>query len=291
MENETTADSQDVANEIDESQPTQPETTGETGNPDALADDDQTQQSQEKEEAFVTFDDEDAPSSEEPAPAWVKELRQNHRNTVRENQELRRQLEAVSKPKDEYIHLGEKPTLASVDYDDERFEQELTAWHDRKRQIDAQQLQRQQQQQSEQAAWNDKLRSYEEKKRALSFSDVSEVEGTVQSFLNVTQQGLIVQGADNPALIVYALGKNPKKLQEISAIKDPVQFAFAIAKLENKMSVKNRKATTKPETVLKSSSPVTGSLDNNLEKLREEAARTGDSSKVTAYLRKKRRAR
>lgn len=291
MENEATADSQNVANEIEESQTAQPEQTGETGNPDALVDGDQTEQSQEKEETFVTFDDEDAPSSEEPAPAWVKELRQNHRDTVRENQELRRQLEAASKPKDEYIHLGEKPTLASVDYDDERFEQELTAWHDRKRQIDAQQQQRQQQQQSEQAAWNDKLRSYEEKKRALSFSDVSEVEGTVQSFLNVTQQGLIVQGADNPALIVYALGKNPKKLQEISAIKDPVQFAFAIAKLESKMSIKNKKASTKPEKILSSSTPVTGSLDNNLEKLREQAAKTGDMTKVTAYLREKRRSR
>jgi hypothetical protein len=56
----------------------------------------------------------------------------------------------------------------------------------------------------------------------------------------------MLQGADNPALVVYALGKNPKKAKELSEIKDPVKFAFAVAKLEKELKVTNRRAAPHP---------------------------------------------
>ncbi|MCY1427445.1 hypothetical protein D9M71_432910 [compost metagenome] len=92
-----------------------------------------------------------------------------------------------------------------------------------------------------------------------------------------------MQGADNSALVVYALGKNAAKAKELAAIKDPVKFAFAIAKLETQLKVQAKKSAPAPERTVSGSAPKSGAVDSSLERLREEAAKTGDYSKVTQY--------
>jgi hypothetical protein len=87
---------------------------------------------------------------------------------------------------------------------------------------------------------------------------------------------------------MYVLGSYPNKLDEMSKIKDPVEFSFAIAKLETKLKkTVKRTPTTKPERTLTSSSGASvGSSQLHLDKLREKAAKTGDYSEVMAYKRK-----
>ena len=121
---------------------------------------------------------------------------------------------------------------------------------------------------------------------ALDFEDAEE---TILELFDVTQQGIIVQGAENAAEVVYKLGKNSEQAERLSKIKDPVKFAFAVAKLEND-KVKNRKAPPPPEKTVVSSGPKSGVVDSELERLREEAARTGNYTKVTQYKRKKNKA-
>jgi hypothetical protein len=99
----------------------------------------------------------------------------------------------------------------------------------------------------------------------------------------------MLQGADNPALVVYALGKNPKKAQELAAIKDPVKFAFAVAKLEKELKVTNRKGSPCTRTHVRNWSSF-WAVDSTLERLREEAARTGNMTKVIQYKAQKRAA-
>jgi hypothetical protein len=120
--------------------------------------------------------------------------------------------------------------------------------------------------------------------------DFDDAESTVLSTLSVTQQGIIVQGADNSALVVYALGKNPAKAKELAGITDAVKFAFAIAKLETQLKVQAKsKSAPPPEGKVRSgSAPISGSVDSNLERLRAEAEKTGDMSKVAAYKRAQR---
>jgi hypothetical protein len=77
-------------------------------------------------------------------------------------------------------------------------------------------------------------------------------------------------------------------VKELSSIKDPVKFAFAVAKLETQLKVSNRKAAPPPEKVVKGTGRVSGSVDSTLERLREEAAKSGDMSKVIAYKRQMR---
>ena len=89
-------------------------------------------------------------------------------------------------------------------------------------------------------------------------------------------------GADNTALIVYALGKNPEKLAELAKITDPVRFAFAAGKLEKDIKVQPRKGNTKPqpEQIVRSSASLSGGGNSALDAARKKAETTGDYTEV-----------
>lgn len=244
------------------------------------------------EELVITIGDEKPTEEEEEAaraPQWVRELRKSKRETDRENRELKEELARLKNGgKSATVVLGEKPTLESCDYDGERFEQELTAWHERKRKVEAEAENKRKAEEQAQATWNATLESYNQKKSALKVSDYQDAEDAVTEALNVVQQGIILNGAESPEKLVYALGKNPKKAKELASIADPVKFAFAVAKLETQLKVTPKKTAPMPEKVVRGSAPVSGSVDSQLERLRDEAVRTGDMSKVIAYKRQKR---
>jgi hypothetical protein len=229
------------------------------------------------------------PEDDAKAPEWVRDLRKSHREQQRENKQLKDQLAKLSstvQPKT--VELGKKPTIEAADYDSDLYEQQLTDWFDRKKAVEAQQERQEAERRSQQDAWNATLATYGEHRKTLKVKDFEDAETVVQDELSNTQQGMILQGADNPALVVYALGKNPKKAKEIASIKDPVKFAFAVAKLETQLKVTNRKASTKPESTITGKAMKSGTVDSNLERLRAQAEKSGDYSKVTAYKRSKR---
>lgn len=239
----------------------------------------------------VTIGDEPQPEEDQhsQAPAWVKELRKSQRELQRENRELKAKMEQGSAPKQPEITLGKKPTLEDHDYDAERFEQSLEAWYERKRQVDAQAEKARKDQEAQQAAWQEKLTGYQAAKAALKVPDYEDAEHVATETFSVTQQGVMLQGADNPALVIYALGKNPKKAKELAAITDPVKFAFAVAKLESQLKVTSRKAPPPPEKSIRGTAPVSGAVDSTLDRLRAEAEKTGDMTKVIRYKAEQRR--
>ena len=73
-----------------------------------------------------------------------------------------------------------------------------------------------------------------------------------------------------------------KRAAELAAITDPLKFGREIWKVESEVKVQTRKPTTQPERVVRGSAPL-GASDATLERLRSEAERTGDYSKVFAY--------
>ena len=179
------------------------------------------------------------------------------------------------------VVLGRKPTLEACDYDSDKFENELSGWFERKRQSEEAEAKQRTRQQSEQDAWQKKLEGYNQSKTGLKVSDFTEAEETVLENLSVTQQGIILQGAQNPAVMVYALGKNPKKAKELAEITDPVAFAFAVAKLETQLSVTRKQLPPPEKRIVSNGNPGTSSVQ--LDRLRDEAARTGDFTKVIAF--------
>ncbi len=235
-------------------------------------------------EVVVTIGEEPPPPEEEKqAPEWVRELRKNHRELVRENRELKEKLNTGSAAETKPAAIGQKPKLEDFDYDTEKFEQELAKWYDRKRDADNATAKAEEAAKASQAAWQAKLDAYAKAKAELKVKDYDDAEATAQELFNVTQQGIVLQGAENPALVIYALGKNPKKAKELSSITDPVKFAFAVAKLETQLKVTNRKAPPPPEKTVQGSGSTSGAVDSNLDRLRAEAEKTGDYSKVIAY--------
>lgn len=224
-------------------------------------------------------------------PEHITELRRRYR----EQQKRLKELEAkASGSAPAAPALPPKPTLEDCDYDAEAFEQKLATWYDAKREHDAREAEVKAVQERAEQKWQSRLAFYDEGKSKLGAQDYDEAEATVAEILSApfpgivaedVRIGIIKQGATDPAALVYALGKNPAKAKELAAIDDPVEFAWRAARLEASMKVVRGKAPPPEKRVSGGVPGVAGALDDTLERLRAEAAKTGDFSKVMAYKR------
>jgi hypothetical protein len=235
----------------------------------------------EPEEITVAIGDETPVEEEhEKAPEWVRDLRKQHRELQRKVREYESREQVAPKPQ----ALGPKPTLEQHDYDTERYERSLEAWYrhrDEQAKIEAQ---AKAQAEEAERAWKSRLDTYGKAKSDLKVRDFDDAEAVVLEAFSQTQQGVMLHGADNPAMVVYALGKNPKKAKELASIADPVRFAFAVAKLESQLKIIPRAKPPAPEkSVPAGTAPVSGTADATLDRLREQAAKTGDMTQVIRY--------
>ena len=248
------------------------------------------EEAEDTEEVIVSIGEEAPPPEEHtPAPEWVKELRKTNRELQRQNRELQGRLQTAP-PETKPVVIGNKPKLEDHDYDTEAYEAALANWFERKRQADDINAKQEAEVMNQQKAWQAKLDGYGKAKAELREKDFEDAEEVAQQVFSITQQGVLLQGADNPALVVYALGKNPAKAKELAEIKDPVKFAFAVAKLEKDLKVTNRRQAPAPERIVTGTGRSSGAVDSTLERLREEAARTGNMTKVIQYRAQKRSA-
>jgi hypothetical protein len=247
-------------------------------------------ETEDTEEVVVSIGEEAPPPEEHtPAPEWVKELRKTNRELQRQNRELQGRLQAAP-PEIKPVVIGNKPKLEDHDYDADKYEEALTSWFERKRQAEEVNAKQEAEVMNQQKAWQAKLDGYGKAKAELRVKDYEDAEAVAQEVFSITQQGVLLQGADNPALVVYALGKNPAKAKELASITDPVKFAFAVAKLEKDLKVTNRRQAPAPERIVTGTGRSSGAVDSTLERLREDAARTGNMTKVIAYKAQKRSA-
>lgn len=269
-------------NQEDESQENSEETQDESSQSD-------DEMSEDEEFVITVGDEEPEPSDEDdfsgkPAPTWVKDLRKKEREARKRIKELEAQVQQA-KPTDKPIEVGPKPKLADFDYDEDDFESAVEQWHERKRQVEQQQAAKQAEEENAKQAWQAKMQSYEERRQnvASKVRDFEEVEEAAKDKLTATQQGILIHAAENPELILYHLGKNPKKAQELSEITDPIQFAFAAAKLDSQMKIQTRKPSTQPERKPSGSAGLAGVVDQKLAQLEAKAAKTGNRTELIKY--------
>ncbi len=219
--------------------------------------------------------DEKDPFAGQKAPQWIKDTR-------KENRELKRQLRQLQQRESQQFEqqvLREKPTLDDHDYDSDAFEQDYAQWLTEKQQVDAQVH-----------AERQKYQQYHERYKAdvdaikAKAPDYDEVELSVVDVLSEQKQGLLQMLVDNPAKVVYALGKNsPAQLERLSKL-DDIQFAKQIVLMEQQMSSKTKSRNqNKPKPKTHELEGAAGGADTRLAKLEAEADRTGDRSKVAAY--------
>ena len=271
VDNELLDDEQDIEDSQDDEQ----DADGEEAESQDGSDDDALD--------FSFDDDEDSDGDKDPfagqdAPQWVKETREKYREAQRENRRLKQQLEQRNGQVEQQV-LREKPTLDDHDYDSDAFEQDYAQWLTEKQQADAQVH-----------AERQKYQQYHERYKAdvdaikAKAPDYDEVELSVVDVLSEQKQGLLQMLVDNPAKVVYALGKNsPAQLERLSKL-DDIQFAKQIVLMEMQMSSKTKSRNqNKPKPKTHELEGAAGGADTRLAKLEAEADRTGDRSKVAAY--------
>lgn len=283
----TELDEEDNIDPIEDNQEDENQEDPEETQDEASQSDDET--SEDEEFVITVGDEEPEPSDDDdfsgkPAPTWVKDLRKKEREARKRIKELEAQVQQA-KPADKPIEVGAKPKLADFDYDEDQFESAVEQWHERKRQVEQQQASKQAEEEQAQQAWQTKMQSYEERRQtvAAKVRDFEEVEEAAKDKLTPTQQGILIHAAENPELIMYHLGKHPNKAKELAEITDPIQFAFAAAKLDSQMKIQTRKPSTQPERKPSGSAGLAGAVDQKLVQLEAKAAKTGDRTELIKY--------
>jgi hypothetical protein len=276
-----TDDQVEEAEEQIEETPEEPAAESEQDEPEATA-----EPQSEPDEVQVLIGDEQASEADqeaERAPQWVRELRKSHRELQRKVREYEQQQAAM--PAAPTVQtLPPKPKLEDHDYDTDNYERALESWYRQRDDVERSKRDAERRAEEDRTAWQAKLDAYGKAKSELKVRDYDDAEHQVMEALNQTQQAVVLQGSDNPALVVYALGKNPKRAKELAAVTDPVKFAFAVAKLEAQLKVQPRSKPPAPERGVPSgTAPVSGASDATLERLRLEAERTGDYTKVVRF--------
>lgn len=248
-------------------------------------DDDQGEggDAEDEDEFEITFGDEAAPASKGNDSDLVKHLRQVNREQAEKLAKYERG--EIPAPQPRKIEVGEKPTLESCDYDEAKFETELDAWKERKRQADEAEAQITQRTQAEQQRFAKKLEGFAAGKTALKVRDFDAAETAVVSTLSQVQQAVIIEAADDAAKLIYALGRHPEKLKSLAAIENPIEFTKALVKLEGQLKVTQRRTPPDPDRPQRGSAPLASGTDKTLERLEREAAKTGDRSAVIRYKR------
>lgn len=189
------------------------------------------------------------------------------------------------------VEVGERPTIEGCDYDEDKYNEALDAWYARKHQAETAKASTNGAEDQEREDWNRAHQAYAQKRAALPFQDKDEVEAIALASLKDVQQAVIVKVANDPATLLYALGKSPAKLAEISTITDPLKMAAAVARLEGGLKVMPKRKTVDPDREQRGSARVSqAGPDKHEQRLEAEANRTGDRTALIQYRKQKRQA-
>lgn len=237
-------------------------------------------------EVTVTLGDEPASAEddEKRAPEWVRDLRKANREKDRRIRELEAQV-STARPASAVV-VGERPTLAGCDYDEEKFAADLEAWQGRKFAAEQQQRERAQAEQQQQQHWAKRLDEVTTAAKSLKVADLDDAQAAFEDTFSIVQQGIIIGAPDDAktsALLRYALGKNPKKAKELAAITDPIKFTRAVTKLEDKLKVAPRKSAPPPDQPVKTAGAGAQIVSQSrLKQLHEQAQKTGNYTEYHA---------
>ena len=249
--------------------------------------DDEKPDEGEKQTTVVSLGEESPPQEKQPTPSWVKELRKRTRELERENRELKaRQAAPVTTTAPT---LGPKPTLRDHDFDEAKFEAALERWTQDRAKVESHKAEQAKAVANAQEKRQQRLMAYAQGAKSLEVDDFEDAEAEVLGSFDVTQQEIILQGASNASAVVYALGKSPSQAKQLASIKDPIEFAVALGRLESKVTIKKSPSdkTPPPEERIRASGGA-APTDKTLERLEKEAERNGgDRTKIIAYKRSK----
>lgn len=244
--------------------------------------------SEEEEGSEVVIGFSDDTEADEGDTPLVKRLRDQLRESQRRERANRR--EPANNADPEPTILARPRSTADFDYDEDRFNEAMDAyeasrdahaeWKGRQADRDAQRR----------AVQDEQARKIEQQKNALGVSDYDARSSVVKDALTEGQLAVLINGADNPAQVIYALGRSQSRLDMLAGEQNLARFAVMLGKMEKDIKV-SKKSPPAPDSPVRGA---TGSLtattaDKKLAALEKEAERTGDRSKIAAYRRQLRK--
>ena len=243
----------------------------------------------EKERFAITIegeDEEESPDQEqEPETPVIRTLRQKLREAEKKAKALEREKSEARAGK-KSAELPARPKLEDFDFDDGKFADALEQWVDQKKAHDAKARADQEDRDAINREFEERKNGYAARKATLGADDFDDAEAAVDEAFTVEQRGMLIDAAERPEHVVYALGTKPKLAAELAKIKNPVRFIAEIVRLEGRLTVSSTKKAPPPERrVTQNSGGAISGASKQLEKLREDGRRSGD---MTAYLAAKR---
>lgn len=245
----------------------------------------------------IGFEGEDEPEGQADAQrapsSWVTELRKRDREKAARIRELERKLAAAA-PSSAPV-VGPEPTFEDCGNDPAVYRDKLSAWTARKAAADAEAKRQRDEQEAQARTWTQRLARVDAEEARLGVAGADDAREAFMSQLSDLQRAIIMHAYEDPQLTAklrYAIGRSPTELARLAAIQDPTRFAVAIAELRQKMKTNRKGPAPKPETRVRPGTPGAGAgsaVDNQLERLRAEAERTRDQTKVIAYLAQKKK--
>jgi hypothetical protein len=216
----------------------------------------------------------------EKEPNWVNEIRRQNREKDKAIRELTAKLQQV-----EQAGAPKEPKLIDFDFDEDAYKAAMVKWVREQGQAEAKQLKAKEAEQARAREWAQKQAVYESRKKELKVADYANAEDLVMGLFDDAQKAVVMDIFDKPELLVYALGKNPELAEKLAGQKNYAKFIKDMTLLETKLTVKPKTPATKPETRVNGSAPSLSS-QGTLDKLMEQAGKTGDFTPVHQYKQK-----
>lgn len=250
------------------------------------ADEEESSESDEEDDnqddvELLIGDEESPPQENANESSVIKQLRKANREKDKQLKAFRAQQQAPEAPS-----VGDKPTMESCEYDEAKFEAALSNWHAQKRKVEEHGAQEAEEQRKAEEDQQQRVAAYEQSKGTLGVKDFDDAEDAVKAELSELHQTVLIRATNDPARVVYALGKRPEIRQAISQLNDPLAIAAELGRLEATIKLKPAtKAKPKAQRQIKGSGTVTKShLLKQLDKA-YESNNVSQALKIKAKLR------
>jgi hypothetical protein len=239
----------------------------------------ETPQDQEAEDELTLELEGEDPVEETPI---IRQLREQLRDRDRELHEHRSRNQPVVPA------VGPKPTLEGCEWDEDKFEAQLTAWHEAKRQADSVNSHQREQEEIRNREFERLQINHRARAQALKITDFDAAEKALIDAIGPELAGAALVTSKDSAKLVAAVGKNPAALAKLAAEQNPLLKLRMLWDFEGKINVRKKPPAPEADTIQRGTAPMDTSKDTVSDRLYKEAEKSGDWS---AYLKRQRELR
>lgn len=231
-------------------------------------------------------DNDDLEDVDEKARQLIRNLRNQVRDAHGKLAKFQRAPQSAANDGDPEPQVPDEPgELDTFGYDEEKQREAWRAFNAAKEKHAEWKVRQSERETERSRAAERHAKQIEQQRSSLGVSDYEEKAQLVKDRLTDAQIAVLTNGAQNPAKLIYALGRSPSKLEQIANEENLARFAVMVGGMERDIKVTKRSAPAADTRVR--GATASSSLGNNdakqLAKLEKEAERTGDRTALIRF--------